>query len=230
MLTKEKTIKIIKACLVFVIFFLSGHIQGILALLLHINVKKITGFESILLTFLADIIIIFLIVLIYFEDLKKEWKNYKKNFSTCFDTGLKYWLIGLFIMIVSNILISNFTNLATSENETAVQSLISASPLFMILVAGILAPFVEEITFRKNFQEIFSNKWVAAIVSFLVFGFIHVAGAKNPLEYLYIIPYGALGFFFSLSYSETKTVFTSYTMHALHNSILIILPIVIARV
>ena len=224
-LSKEKKINIIKAFFVFVIFFLSGYIQGILALLFHINVKKITDLQTLILILLADLIILSLIILIYYKDLKKEWKIFRENFSTCFDTGLKYWLVGLFVMIVSNSLIAMFTNLGTSENESMVQSLIPASPILMIVVAGIFAPFIEEITFRKNIQNIFSNQWIAAIICFLLFGYIHVAGAKNPLEYLYIIPYGSLGFFFSLAYSKTKTVFTSTTMHMIHNIALILLSV-----
>ena len=64
-----------------------------------------------------------------------------------------------------------------------------------------------------------------AIASGLIFGFLHVMGSSNPLEYLYIIPYGSLGFFFALTCYETNNIYPSICMHAIHNSALIILSI-----
>ena len=128
-------------------------------------------------------------------------------------------------MMIANILISMFTPLSNSTNEKTVQGLIPASPILMFIAAGLFAPILEEITFRKTFQTIFKKKWAFAIISFLVFGYIHVMNSNNPLELLYIIPYGSLGLVFALTDYETDTVFTSIMMHMIHNSILIILSL-----
>ena len=128
-------------------------------------------------------------------------------------------------MMIANILISMFTPLSNSTNEKTVQSLIPASPILMFIAAGLFAPILEEITFRKTFQTIFKKKWAFAIISFLVFGYIHVMNSNNHLELLYIIPYGSLGLVFALADYETDTVFTSIMMHMIHNSILIILSL-----
>ncbi len=128
-------------------------------------------------------------------------------------------------MVIANILIAMFTPLSNSTNEKSVQSLIPTSPALMFIAAGIFAPIIEEITFRKTFQTIFKNKWTFALISFLVFGYIHVMNSNNPLELLYIVPYGSLGLVFALTDYETNTVFTSIMMHMIHNSMLIILSL-----
>lgn len=61
-------------------------------------------------------------------------------------------------MMIANILISMFTPLSNSTNEKTVQSLIPASPILMFIAAGLFAPILEEITFRKTFQTIFKKK------------------------------------------------------------------------
>ena len=95
----------------------------------------------------------------------------------------------------------------------------------MILTAGVLAPFNEEIVFRKTLYDIFDNKWLFAFFSFLLFGGAHVMGGTSLVDYLYIIPYGALGGAFALAYYETKTVFTSMSFHMIHNIILVLMSI-----
>ena len=132
----------------------------------------------------------------------------------------------LIIMCASNILIGMFSSLSTSSNEQAVQGLISSTPYLMLFTAGILAPIAEELTFRKGVSMLFKNKWVYAFSSGFIFGLLHVIGSGNILEYLYIIPYGSLGFFFALTYYDTKSIYPSIIMHAIHNSALILLSIV----
>ena len=69
------------------------------------------------------------------------------------DTAFKYWFIGLMIMCISNIVIGIITNLNTSSNEEAVQTLVSSTPYLMLFTAGILAPIAEELTFRKGVSK-----------------------------------------------------------------------------
>ncbi len=96
----------------------------------------------------------------------------------------------------------------------------------MFITAGILAPIVEELTFRKAIGGIFKNKWLFCFISGLIFGLLHVLGnASSWYEYLYVISYGGLGFFFAYAYQETGTIFTSISMHMLHNSLLILLSV-----
>ena len=222
---KEKTVYILKGIIVMLLFFNSNYIKLFFATILNIKIKNISNLNYLILTILSDVVLSFIFYLIYRKELKKDFNTFKSNFNKCFDSGLKYWLIGLSIMVIANILIAMFTPLSNSTNEKSVQSLIPTSPALLFIAAGIFAPIIEEITFRKTFQTIFKNKWTFALISFLVFGYIHVMNSNNPLELLYIVPYGSLGLVFALTDYETNTVFTSIMMHMIHNSMLIILSL-----
>ena len=223
---KERVLEICKGLVTFLIFYFSSYLQVIPIALFNIDVNNYTASDLAIVNTFTDLILVLILIVLYFKELKKEFKSFKKNWKLNMDTAFKYWFIGLMIMCISNIAIGLITSLSTSSNEQAVQGLISSTPYLMLFTAGILAPIAEEITFRKGVSKIFKNKWVYATASGLIFGFLHVMGSSNPLEYLYIIPYGSLGFFFALTYYDTKSIYPSIIMHAIHNSALVLLSII----
>lgn len=222
---KERVIEICKGLLTFLIFYFSSYLQVIPIALFNIDVNNYTASDLAIVNTFTDLILVLILIILYFKELKKEFKTFKKNWKLNMDTAFKYWFIGLMIMCISNIAIGLITDLSTSSNEQAVQTLVSSTPYLMLFTAGILAPIAEELTFRKGVSKIFKNKWVYATASGLIFGLLHVIGSGNILEYLYVIPYGSLGFFFALTYYDTKSIYPSIIMHAIHNSALILLSI-----
>ena len=222
---KERVLEICKGLLTFLVFYFSSYLQVIPIALFNIDVKNYTASDLAIVNTFTDLILVLILIVLYFKELKKEFKTFKNSWKLSMDTAFKYWFIGLMIMCVSNVLIGIITNLNTSSNEQAVQALVSSTPYLMLFTAGILAPIAEELTFRKGVSKLFKNKWVYATASGLIFGILHVIGSGNILEYLYIIPYGSLGFFFALTYYDTKSIYPSIIMHAIHNSALILLSI-----
>lgn len=222
---KERILEICKGLLTFLIFYFSSYLQVIPIALFNIDVKNYTASDLAIVNTFTDLMLVLILIILYFKELKKEFKTFKKKWKLSMDTAFKYWFIGLMIMCISNIAIGIITNLNTSSNEQAVQTLVSSNPYLMLFTAGILAPIAEELTFRKGVSKIFKNKWVYATASGLIFGLLHVIGSGNILEYLYVIPYGSLGFFFALAYYDTKSIYPSIIMHAIHNSALILLSI-----
>ena len=222
---KERVLEICKGLLTFLIFYFSSYLQVIPIALFNIDVKNYTASDLAIVNTFTDLILVLILIILYFKELKKEFKTFKKNWKLSMDTAFKYWFIGLMIICISNIIIPIITNLNTSSNEQAVQALVSSTPYLMLFTAGILAPIAEELTFRKGVSKIFKNKWVYATASGLIFGLLHVISSGNILEYLYVIPYGSLGFFFALTYYNTKSIYPSIIMHAIHNSALILLSI-----
>lgn len=217
---------IFKGILVFFLFYFSGVFAKIPMLIFNIKSNANTNPY---LSIFSNICLAIVLFLLYRKELIKEFKKFKDNFGENMDIGFRYWMIGLVIMMASNILISTFVTKNQATNEQLVQDMIKRLPIIMIINAGIIAPFVEEITFRKCFKNIFKNKWFFLIVSALVFGSLHVLPAifkgSSIMEIFFIVPYSALGFVFALMYYDTDTVFTSYSMHVIHNTILIILSI-----
>ena len=222
---KERVLEICKGLLTFLIFYFSSYLQVIPIALFNIDVNNYTASDLAIVNTFTDLILVLILIILYFKELKKEFKTFKKNWKLNMDTAFKYWFIGLMIMCISNIAIGLITDLSTSSNEQAVQTLVSSTPYLMLFTAGILAPIAEELTFRKGVSKLFKNKWVYATASGLIFGLLHVIGSGNILEYLYVIPYGSLGFFFALTYYDTKSIYPSIIMHAIHNSALILLSI-----
>lgn len=223
---KKKIFKyLLKGVLIFLLFYYSAYLQLIPIYLFKFDPHNISSSLNVLLSCFSNIILVMILWFIYRKELKAEWKIFKDKAAWNIDIMVKYWMTGLAIMMISNIIISSFLNAGQAENEQAVQSMINALPWAMLIDAGILAPFIEEIVFRKCFRDVFQNKWVFAIASALVFGGMHVVNASSAVGYLFIIPYGCLGFVFALMYNKTNTVFTSVFAHMLHNSILTLISI-----
>lgn len=155
--------------------------------------------------------------LIYFKDLKKELKHFLKNFKISVREDFKYYLAGLFVMIMSNLIIA-VTIKEISANEEAVRSLLVSSPLLMMIQISVLAPLIEELMFRKSLMPIIKNKWIYALVSGLLFGGAHLLGEPITLTGLvYIIPYSSLGVVFALMNHVNKSTWNSIFMHFVHN-------------
>ena len=147
------------------------------------------------------------------------------------NTTFKYYLIGFLVMIISNIVIVLFFKNASANNEEAVRTLIDKAPLYMIFSVSIYAPFVEEIIFRKGIKDsvmAFSNnkftKYLFILISGILFGSMHVIGSVTSVyDYLYIIPYSALGISFAALLYKTDNIFSTITIHSIHNTASIIL-------
>lgn len=219
---------LILGIIVFLLFYFSSYFQLIPIILLNWDIRSITESQNVMLSTFSNIVLLLILFLIFRKDIIKEWKKFKSNFLENIDTGIKYWLVGLAIMMGSNIIINIVMNLGQAANEQAVQQMISALPWLMFINAGIIAPCTEELIFRKSFRKAFPNKWLFVLISALVFGSLHVVTSMtSPIELLYIIPYGALGGAFAYMYQKTDTIFTSITMHMFHNSALILLSILV---
>ena len=213
---------------IFILFYFSSYIQLIPILLFNMDIASITGAQNVMLSAFSNVVLLLILLLIFRKDIKKEWKIFKDNFLENIDIGIKYWLIGLGIMMVSNIFINVFLQLGQAANEQAVQGMITSLPWLMLINAGFIAPCTEEIVFRKGFKKAFPNKYAFVILSALVFGSLHViTSMTSPIELLYIIPYGALGAAFAYMYQKTNTIFTSISMHMFHNTALILLSILV---
>ncbi len=224
---KKTLIKnIVKLIIVFIIFNESYLFQYIPIILFKMDVAKISNSVNVLLNAFSNVILVIIFFLMYRKDLIKEFKKFKANLFENINVAFNYWLVGLFIMVISNIFINIFFKTGGAANEQAVQKMISSLPLVMLINAGIIAPFNEEIVFRKTLKDVFKNKYVFCLLSFLIFGLAHVVGnVTSWVDYLYVIPYGALGGAFALAYYKTDSIYTSMSMHMFHNFILTFLSI-----
>ena len=162
-------------------------------------------------------------IFIFSNKLIKDFYNLKKE---NLKIGFKYWILGIVIMVISNIILMIILG-DTTANENSNRLLIKNNLIFAIFAMSIYAPIVEESVFRLSLQNIFKNKYFYAIVSGLIFGSLHLIdeffALTNPLYLFYIIPYGVMGFVFALSYYETDNIFSTIIFHSIHNSLAILL-------
>lgn len=226
-LESKKLMKnIVKGLLVFFLFWYSSYFQLIPILLLKMNIKNLSGSMQVVLSAFSGLVVSLILFLVYRKSLKEDFKKFKDNFDENIDTGFKCWGVGLVAMMVSNIILTVVFKSGGANNENAVQEMIKSLPWLMLINAGLIAPFNEEIVFRKTLKDIFKNKWLFIFFSFLLFGGAHVIGSATTLvDYLYIIPYGSLGAAFAVAYYKTDTVFTSLSLHIIHNTILSLVSI-----
>lgn len=207
---RKKSINIIFCILSFFGMF-------ILPTVFYSFISEFTG-RSLSSQFVSELLFIIVLILMYYKDLKREFKIYTKNIKKNIPIMLKYYVLGIIIMIFSNLIISMIIG-NVSSNESAVRESLFEFPVYTMLSIMIVAPLSEELVFRKSISPIIKNKWIYATVCGLLFGGAHLlAGEFALINLLYLVPYGSLGFVFALMNRETKTTFSSITMHFIHNT------------
>ena len=148
---------------------------------------------------IMELILVIVLSLMNYKKLKNDYAKFNENHKKYLKYGLKLWLIGLGIMMLSNAIIYNVVgNIGNNE----------------------------ELTFRGNFKDAFKNKNIFIIFTALLFAGVHVLnGITSPVELLYFIPYGALSLAFGKIYMETDNIYTTMVIHSIHNSLSIILMV-----
>ena len=188
------------------------------------DLHELTLLDKIIILFSKYIILIIIFIIKDHKYLKEKLLDFIKNFKKYASISFKNWFAGFIIMIASNIVINSFIQ-GLGQNESNVQDLITKLPIIAFILTTFFAPFIEEMVFRKYLQNCFDNKILYMIISGFIFGLIHVSISSNALELLLIIPYGAIGFMFAKTVSETDNIYTSIMMHMFHNGLLTLLAI-----
>lgn len=210
---------------IFLLYMLSDLIYLIPLIIIGIDITTISTTWQMICSISADLFVSIILFLIYRKYLIEKFHDFKNNFETYFEIGLKYWLIGLVIMYVSNYLLAQFSPVKEPINESNVQALITAAPFLTMILTTIFAPINEEIIFRKSIQDCVKNKFLFILISAFVFGFLHVSESKTLYDFLYIIPYGSLGGAFAYLLTKTDNIYATILMHLIHNGILTLIAI-----
>lgn len=231
-MTKEKKKKnwlypIIGIC-AFVTYFILSEIEVLPFYLLNINTSAIPTALKIIYMIAYEIIFMSIIAFIFKDKLKKDFADIKKNHNKYYPKYFKYWLIGVMIMMLSNVIIMFISDGGIANNEQTIRDMMEISPLYIFFSAVLFAPLVEELVFRQGFRYIFSNNLLFIIMSAFVFGGLHVfSSAETLLDVLYIIPYGVPGAVFAYMLTKTDNIFVPMGFHFMHNGILVALQILL---
>lgn len=214
---------------VILLYFIGSSIYTNILNLFGVNYSKLSiTVKSIYLGF-YELILTLIIVYIYKKDFIPNLKDFIKNNTKYFKEYIKYWFMMLGLMMIANILITNFTTSLTSNNQQTIMDNLKIAPIYTFVVTVFIAPVLEELVFRLSFRKIFyKNDILFIIISGLVFGSLHVLGSFNaPIDLLFIIPYSIPGFIFAYIYCKSKNICVSMSIHFIHNGIMLLLSFIL---
>ncbi len=227
-LVKHKIHKYYKFIMVIILYFL--YQTNFILLLLDSFGLKINSIKKSVrmpIFMLNDLIYIIILIIMFKKEIKKGIKDLKHNFSKRVVLSLNCWIVGSLIMSISSLLISIFLKQNLSGNESAIRQSIQMAPIYMLFTCSIVAPIFEEMVFRRALYGLIKNKWIFIIASGVTFGLLHVIGTFNNItDFLYVIPYGAMGFAFAYLLNKTDNIVLPISVHMLHNTILVIAQII----
>ena len=222
---------IINLTIVLLIFYCSSLFVLIPIFLFNIDTKTCSDTVLNTLRIIPNVAQAILLIILYRKTLKTDFKDFIKNFGNYSDIALKYWILGFIAMVVSNKIIISLFPIELAANEQGVREIIQSVPFIAFFSICIFAPISEELIFRKAFKDCFKEKWTFILISGFVFGFLHVIGSfKSLYDLFYIIPYSSLGIAFAYIYYKTNNIFSSIFVHCMHNTILVILNILLSGV
>ena len=139
-----------------------------------------------------------------------------------------YGLVGIFVALILQsiaVMLESvlFGEATPSENTQNIIQMIMEAPAF-ILATTVAGPIMEEFVFRRSILGIisrYSNFWVGAVISSLLFAFAHNDG--------HLLIYFFLGFFFSLEYKATGRIWTSMITHVGMNTIVVLVQLAVQK-
>lgn len=192
--------------------------------ILNINPNNISDKVYVVYLTTSELILTVIYFAIYRKTLVNDFKEFKKDINGNLEFAFRYWAVGFAIMVVSNLFITLVLGKTIAGNEEAVRNYIKTAPILMAISTVIFAPINEELTFRKSIRDALNNKWAYVLLSGIIFGGLHVISyVSSPLDLVYLIPYCSLGISFALLYYRTNNIFSSISMHMMHNLLSIII-------
>lgn len=226
---KAKIINILKLLFSFLLFTYVSTIVGYILEFLGVDISKLSLFEDTIISVSISLFLMIILIITYYKDLKKDFKEFKVNFMSKALFALKIFAIFMLIKFAASyvsVLISNIFNITdiTSENQTSINEILGQYPILMTFSAVCLAPIYEEILFRLGFRKCINNKFLFIIISGTLFGLIHIFPTDLNLGIALIqsITYVAMGLALAYFYQKYDNIFYSILLHFYNNLLSII--------
>ena len=216
---------IIIGILVFLGYLLLSKYADNILILLGFN--KLSTPLKLIVSIIYELFILLTVIFIYLKTIVNDFIDYKQNIKYYINNYLKYWFLNLGLMMITNIIIINITNINSSTNQEYITKLLGKYPIYTIVATILIAPLTEELIFRLNIRKIFKNNIVFIITSGLVFGALHLTVATSLKELLFIIPYSIPGFIFAYTLTKSKNIFVPISLHTMHNTLMILLQLLL---
>lgn len=162
-----------------------------------------------------------IIIYIYRKDFIPNFKDFIKNNISYFKKYIKYWFLAIFLIEVSDLIVTQFTTSQIAANQQSIIEELKKAPIYTFLITVVIAPILEELVFRLSFRKIFAHtNFLFIFFSGFIFGAMHVIGNfKNISDLLFIIPYSIPGFIFAYTLYKSKNICVPMSLHFIHNGI-----------
>jgi membrane protease YdiL (CAAX protease family) len=180
--------------------------------------------QIIMIALIVDIIFLNLIIMINYEKINKAFKDWTIYLRLALKKYFKHYLIAIFMMMISNVIIMFFTKTMGSVNEEVLGTMFNISPIYLVFAASVKAPILEELTFRQSFKTLIEDKRIGIVLSGVIFGLLHVISGP---DLIYIIPYSIMGIFLAYTMYDTDNVSVPIMFHFLHNTFGVIVKFLI---
>ncbi len=196
-------------------------------ILLLLGVNKLSTPLKLVVALIYDLLLLITIIFIYLKTIVKDFNDFKSNIKYYIDNYFKYFFLNLGLMMLSNLIIINITSINNSTNQEYITSLLGKYPLYTIVATVLIAPITEELMFRLNIRKIFKSDKLFIIMSGLIFGALHMTVATSIKELLFIIPYSIPGIIFAYTLTKSKNIFVPISLHTMHNTLMILLQLLL---
>jgi membrane protease YdiL (CAAX protease family) len=178
--------------------------------------------SSMMTEFIADILPITVIIFLFKRMFIDDFRKFKNNLIKYF----VFIVVGMGLILAASALIDWIYSLLGIKGQASNQTLIEAvlsSPMrpIMFIMVVIIAPFMEELIFRKFLigfleEKAHLSKWIAFIISALLFAGVHVLGSLD--DAIFLPQYLSLSVIITLSYILSKNnLYVSTGIHFLNN-------------
>ena len=217
----EKSTK--KEIILGIVLILAYFSQALFDIIIPEGISEIAAMAIVISYYL---ILFVLAIFCFWKRLKKDFKLFKDNFKAY----RQFILPRLGIMYAIYLTVSMICIIATQQASTVNQTTLEAGPQwFIIPLAIIWAPIVEEAVFRGVLRRFIKNKKLFVVLSAIAFGLIHTVSEATLVNMIVLaIPYAILGGFFAYIYSKTENITTNIFAHAFHNTIAMIVSLTTA--
>ena len=206
-----------KAILSFIIYLFGTIFLNNFLVILFKNVNNF--FLINILNLISPTIILIILIYVNKDLIKKSYNNAKKNTKINLKLTMSYYIKGVFLMILSNLIINFFVK-SMPINELNNREIITKLPIFATIAMVFIIPFTEEIVFRGTLKDIIKKENTYLIITAFLFGFIHVAFNG---DFIYIVPYSLLGYYLGKINYKTNSIFYSYLAHSFHNALCLLM-------
>ncbi len=171
------------------------------------------------------LVVLALSIAFWNKSIKRDLKTFKDNFMTY----IRFILPKLGIMYLIYFIVNVVTIIVTQDLSTANQQNLESLPSWYVIpLAIIYAPIVEETIFRGIIHKLIKNKVAFVIVSAICFGLLHTISSEVTLMNIIVkaLPYSVLGAFLAYVYAKTENISTNMFCHAAINTLASLITLV----